>query len=154
MVSGVPINPAVIEKYNEISKRTCGAMILSLAKPNNDEVIVDQAFPPTTPDSDPEDIWKKILEQVPDEDCRYIIVDFKVKTTPTVSQEKVTLVYWAPETAPSRSKMIYAATKEHISSSLNGVQSRCSATTLTNLLCRHQGKGALQIKPASVLMLV
>lgn len=91
-----------MESYNALSKRDHSAIILKV-KDDMSEVGVESTLPPTT--TDPEAEWKKIMDSLPKDDCRYIICDFSWKESPKVISSKIIMILWAPEDVTTRSKM-------------------------------------------------
>ena len=76
--------------------------------------------------------WKEL----PENDCRYAVYDFEFtkgdegkrnkicfyaySPSPSVTLAKI-LYRWSPDTAPIKSKMVYASSKESIKRSFNGL---------------------------------
>ena len=46
---------------------------------------------------------------------------------------KLVFVSWAPDTAPVKAKMVYASTKEHLKTFLDGVSAEVSGSDLTDI---------------------
>ena len=74
-------------------------------------VNVEKTLPPA---EDPVKEWKEFIKTLPENDCRYILSDFMMKDTPTVTKSKIVMILWSPEYAPIRSKM-YVYTYIHYS---------------------------------------
>ena len=50
--------------------------------------------------------------KLPSDDCRYGVVDFDFKYPDGRENNKIVFVFWTPDNAKTKSKMIYASTKE------------------------------------------
>ena len=72
-----------------------------------------------------------MIEQLPEEDCRYCVVDLDYKTDDGRPQDKLLFVNWAPDSAPIKSKMVYASTKESFKRNLVGIAKELQATDMS-----------------------
>ena len=70
---------------------------------------------------------------LPDDDCRYGLVDLDFTTTDGRPTSKLALITWNPDTAPVRSKMLYSGSKEALKTALNGVGVHINATDRSEL---------------------
>lgn len=70
---------------------------------------------------------------LPDDDCRYGLVDLDFTTTDGRPTSKLVLITWNPDTAPVRSKMLYSGSKEALKTALNGVGVHINATDRSEL---------------------
>lgn len=70
---------------------------------------------------------------LPDDDCRYGLVDLDFTTTDGRPTSKLVLITWNPDTAPIRSKMLYSGSKEALKTALNGVGVHINATDRSEL---------------------
>jgi len=50
---------------------------------------------------------------LPKDDCRYVVYDLMCNTGDRI-QKKIIFIFWAPDNAPVRKKMIYAASEDSI----------------------------------------
>lgn len=110
MASGIAISSKCLEKYAALSKREFSIMVLKI----NDtmtEVDVEKTIDAS---HDPEPEWKDFIKTLPENDCRFIVADFQVKETATVTKAKICMILWSPEYAPIKSKMIYASSREAV----------------------------------------
>ncbi|XP_019189977.1 PREDICTED: putative disease resistance protein At1g58400 isoform X10 [Ipomoea nil] len=65
---------------------------------------------------------------MPPNECRYAVYDYDFTTDENCQKSKIFFVAWAPETAPIRSKMVYASSKDRFRRELDGVQVELQAT--------------------------
>ena len=101
MASGIAVSQQCLDKYAQLSKREFSIMVLKI----NDtmtEVGVERTVDAST---DPEPQWKEFIKSLPENDCRFIVADFQVKETATVTKAKICIILWSPEYAPIKSKM-------------------------------------------------
>lgn len=70
---------------------------------------------------------------LPDDDCRYGLIDLDFTTTDGRPTSKLVLITWNPDTAPIRSKMLYSGSKEALKTALNGVGVHINATDRSEL---------------------
>lgn len=65
---------------------------------------------------------------LPDDDCRYGVIDLDFKTDDGRPTSKLVFITWNPDTANVRNKMLYSGSKEALKSALNGVGVHVNAT--------------------------
>lgn len=70
---------------------------------------------------------------LPDDDCRYGLIDLDFTTTDGRPTSKLVLITWNPDTASVRSKMLYSGSKEALKTALNGVGVHINATDRSEL---------------------
>ncbi|MEQ2250744.1 hypothetical protein ILYODFUR_003965 [Ilyodon furcidens] len=68
-----------------------------------------------------DDIFKFFLSLLNKEKCRYLLYDCHFETKESSRKEELVFVMWAPETAPIKSKMQYASSKDSIKKVLTGM---------------------------------
>lgn len=68
------------------------------------------------------DEYSDFVNELPENDCRYAVYDF-VFELPNGEGKRNKLIFftWSPDTAPIRSKMIYASSKDGLRLALNGI---------------------------------
>ncbi|CAD7685152.1 unnamed protein product [Nyctereutes procyonoides] len=60
---------------------------------------------------------------LPDKDCHYALYDATYES----KKEDLVFIFWAPESAPLKSKMIYASSKDAIKKKLTGIKHELQA---------------------------
>lgn len=70
---------------------------------------------------------------MPDDDCRYGLIDLEFVSNDGRPTSKLVFITWSPDTAPIRSKMLYAGSKESIKAALNGVGININCTDRSEL---------------------
>ena len=71
--------------------------------------------------------------ELPDNDCRYGLVDLDFKTDDGRPTSKLVFITWNPDTASIRNKMLYSGSKEALKTALNGVGIHINATDHSEL---------------------
>ncbi len=102
MASGIGISSDFDKAIQSLNKRDCSAVVLRINKEMT-EIFVERTIKPIS--GDPEAPWKDFVKSLPESDCRYILTDFQVRDTPTVTKSKIVMISWSPEYSPVRSKM-------------------------------------------------
>lgn len=102
MASGIAIAQECVDAHKEINDRQLNTIILK-ATDDLKQIVVEKKF--QDPKGNIEEAWKEIISSLREDDCRYIISDFLVQETPTVTKSKIVCISWNPENAPIRSKM-------------------------------------------------
>jgi cofilin len=70
---------------------------------------------------------------LPDDDCRYGLIDCEFTTEDGRPTSKLVFITWNPDTANVRSKMLYSGSKEALKTVLNGVSVHMNATDQSEL---------------------
>ena len=77
--------------------------------------------------------YEDFCEQLPENDCRYGLVDLEFKTEDGRPTSKLVFITWNPDTASIRNKMLYSGSKEALKTALNGVGIHINATDQSEL---------------------
>ncbi|CAI6792640.1 ANM_collapsed_G0035410.mRNA.1.CDS.1 [Saccharomyces cerevisiae] len=74
------------------------------------------------------------LEKLPENDCLYAIYDFEYEINGNEGKRsKIVFFTWSPDTAPVRSKMVYASSKDALRRALNGVSTDVQGTDFSEV---------------------
>ncbi|KAH0502828.1 Cofilin-1 [Microtus ochrogaster] len=73
-----------------------------------------------------DDPYTTFVKMLPDKDCRYALYDATYETKES-KKEDLVFIFWAPESAPLKSKMIYASSKDAIKKKLTGIKHELQA---------------------------
>lgn len=76
----------------------------------------------------PGDAHEDFLDALPEGDCRYGVLDHEFVNSEGCVFDKLVFVLWSPDGARLKSKMLYAATKDHLRGCLEGVSLEVQAT--------------------------
>ena len=88
--------------------------------------------PPPLPPS-PFQTYEDFCEALPDNDCRYGLIDLEFQTDDGRPTSKIVFIAWNPDDAPIRSKMLYSGSKEALKRVLVGVGIHLNATDSSEL---------------------
>jgi len=77
--------------------------------------------------------YEDFVAELPDDDCRYGLVDIEFETADGRPTSKLVFIAWNPDTAPVRPKMLYSGSKEAIKGALVGVGIHINATDHSEL---------------------
>uniref|UniRef100_A0A8D1YVS9 Cofilin 1 n=1 Tax=Sus scrofa TaxID=9823 RepID=A0A8D1YVS9_PIG len=127
MASGVAVSDGVIKVFNdmkvrksstpeEVKKRKKANIILEEGK----EILVGDVGQTV------DDPYATFVKMLPDKDCRYALYDATYETKES-KKEDLVFIFWAPECAPLKSKMIYASSKDAIKKKLTGIKHELQA---------------------------
>lgn len=84
----------------------------------------------TSTDSD----YDNFLEKLPENDCLYAIYDLEYEISAGEGKRsKIVFFTWSPDTAPIRSKMVYASSKDSLRRALNGVSTDIQGTDFSEV---------------------
>ncbi|ELW50692.1 Cofilin-1 [Tupaia chinensis] len=70
--------------------------------------------------------YTTFVKMLPDEDCRYARYNVTYESKES-KKEDLVFIFWAPECAPDKSKMIYASSKDAIKKKLMGIKRELQA---------------------------
>uniref|UniRef100_A0A0E0LKP6 ADF-H domain-containing protein n=1 Tax=Oryza punctata TaxID=4537 RepID=A0A0E0LKP6_ORYPU len=65
---------------------------------------------------------------LPADECRYAVYDLDFVTDENCQKSKIFFFSWSPDTARTRSKMLYASSKDRFRRELDGIQCEIQAT--------------------------
>ncbi|KAJ6012432.1 hypothetical protein N7522_002787 [Penicillium canescens] len=69
------------------------------------------------------------IADLPETECRFAVKDFLYESDPAEgARNKILFITWTPDNAPIRSKMVFAASKDALRRSLNGIQAEVQGT--------------------------
>lgn len=77
--------------------------------------------------------YEEFVQQLPANDCRYAIYDLHFDTGKAGQREQLIFIVWCPDTAPVRTKMLYAASKDALKKKLVGINHEIQATEHSEL---------------------
>jgi len=77
--------------------------------------------------------YDDFVEELPENDCRYGVIDVDFETADGRPTSKIVFISWNPDTASIRPKMLYSGSKEALKSALLGVGIHINATDHSEL---------------------
>uniref|UniRef100_H9GEB3 ADF-H domain-containing protein n=1 Tax=Anolis carolinensis TaxID=28377 RepID=H9GEB3_ANOCA len=128
--SGVAVSDAVIKVFNEMKVRKASSpeevkkrkkAVLFCLSEDKKTIILEEGKEILVGDVGVsiEDPYLHFIKMLPDRDCRYALYDATYETKES-KKEDLVFIFWAPECAPLKSKMIYASSKDGMKKTLPG----------------------------------
>ncbi|KAJ1964006.1 cofilin [Dipsacomyces acuminosporus] len=121
MSSGVGVNGACLEAYNELKLKHTSKYIIFKLSDDNKEIVVEK----TSADKD----YEGFLGDLPEQECRYAVYDFEFEKEGTI-RNKILFYAWSPDTAKIKGKMLYASSKDALRKALVGIATDIQGTDL------------------------
>jgi len=126
MTTGVQVDSTVINDFNEFKMSNKHRFILFKVSDDKKSIIVDKK-------GDISQTYGHFISALPTNDCRYGVVNFEYNTESDGKRSKIVFFNWAPETAPIKSKMVYAGTKNDLKKALVGLSIEIQGTDLAEV---------------------
>ncbi|KAJ8362355.1 hypothetical protein AAFF_G00378310 [Aldrovandia affinis] len=117
---------------DEVKKRK-KAVLFCLSE-DNKKIIVEEGKQILLGDigESVEDPYACFIKLLPLNDCRYGLYDAMYETKESMKEDLV-FVFWAPEGAPLKSKMIYAGCKDAIKNNFTGIKHEWQVKSLDEI---------------------
>lgn len=117
----VAVNDSSLQAFNELKLGKNHKYVIYRISDDKTEIIVDKKSTDGTYDD--------FIGELPENDCRYAVYDFEYETASGEGKRsKIVFYIWSPDTAPVKSKMIYASSKDALRRALNGVSTEVQGT--------------------------
>eukprot|EP00118_Oscarella_pearsei_P024413 m.306009 g.306009 ORF g.306009 m.306009 type:complete len:145 (+) comp40895_c0_seq1:133-567(+) len=117
-LSGIAIMDDVVDTFAAMkTKHTLSYMQMRISD-NQKEVEVSHK---EEKGGSTEENWAKLVGTLDDNPC-WFVFDFIYETGEGHKREKLVFLQWAPDTAPTKKKMLVASTKDALKKKLNGLQ--------------------------------
>jgi len=123
MATGVGIDSTLISEFNDFKLSNKHRYILFKVANDQKSIILDRK-------GDYSKTYQDFVKELPGNDCRYAVVNFEYETESDGKRSKIIFINWAPDTAPIKSKMVYAGTKNELKKSLVGLSIEIQGTDL------------------------
>lgn len=148
MASGVKVTDEVIAVFNDMKVRKAQAnedekrkrkkAILFCMSKDLKNIVLDDGKEILLGDlgTTVQDPYQHFVKMLPPDDCRYALYDATYETKET-KKEDLVFIFWAPESAPLKSKMIYASSKDAIKRKFEGIKHEWQVNGLEDLKDRH-----------------
>ncbi|KAK6304651.1 hypothetical protein J4Q44_G00252370 [Coregonus suidteri] len=132
MASGVTVNDEVIKVFNDMKVRKSSSTedvkkrkkaVLFCLSDDKKKIIVEEGKWILVGDigESVDDPYACFVKLLPLNDCRYGLYDATYETKES-KKEDLVFIFWAPEGAPLKSKMIYASSKDAIKKKFTGIK--------------------------------
>ncbi|KAF5898776.1 cofilin-2, partial [Clarias magur] len=125
MASGVLISEEVVQVYNNMKVRCQGTdekerykLVIMRLSDDQKSIIVDYNSSLKVKDVEGvQNVFQKVVSMLPPKDCCYGLYDCKYQTKES-QKEDLVFMYWAPDDAPLKKKMVSASSKVSLKSKL------------------------------------
>ncbi|XP_029568908.1 cofilin-2 isoform X1 [Salmo trutta] len=132
VASGVTVNDEVIKVFNDMKVRKSSSTedvkkrkkaVLFCLSDDKKKIIVEEGKWILVGDigESVDDPYACFVKLLPLNDCRYGLYDATYETKES-KKEDLVFIFWAPEGAPLKSKMIYASSKDAIKKKFTGIK--------------------------------
>ncbi|KAG7278062.1 hypothetical protein CRUP_029007 [Coryphaenoides rupestris] len=123
---------------NEEDKKKRKKAVLFCISPDKQNIILEEGKEILCGDigntiTDP---YLEFVKMLPSDDCRYALYDATYETKET-KKEDLVFIFWAPDDASMKSKMIYASSKEAIKKKFTGIKHEVQANCLEEVRDRR-----------------
>ncbi|XP_030073956.1 cofilin-2 [Microcaecilia unicolor] len=147
MASGVTVTDDVIRVFNDMKVRKCSTQeeikkrkkaVLFCLSDDKKYIILETGKEILVGDigETVDDPYKTFISMLPKDDCRYALYDVCYDTHET-RKEDLVFIFWAPDCAPLKSKMIYASSKDAIKKKFPGVKHEWQANSIEDITERR-----------------
>nr|XP_033810524.1 cofilin-2-like [Geotrypetes seraphini] len=143
MASGVTVTDEVIRVFNDMKVRKCSSQeeikkrkkaVLFCLSDDKKYIILEAGKEILVGDigETVDDPYKTFISMLPKDDCRYALYDVCYDTHET-RKEDLVFLFWAPDSASLKSKMIYASSKDAIKKKFPGVKHELQANNIEDI---------------------
>lgn len=126
LTSSVAVADEALTAFEQLKLGKKFKFIIFALNDKKTEIVVDE----TSQEGD----YDAFLEKLPENDCKYAIYDFEYDIGGGEGKRsKIVFFTWSPDTAPIRSKMVYASSKDALRRALNGVAADIQGTDFSEV---------------------
>nr|XP_042127746.1 cofilin-1-like [Peromyscus maniculatus bairdii] len=138
MASGVVVSDGIIKVFNDMKvckfstpeeeKKRKEAVLFCLSE-DKKNILLEEGKEILVGDvgQTVDDPYTTFVKMLPDKDCE--TKDWSTYETKESKKEDLVFIFWAPESAPLKSKMIYASSKDAIQKKLTGIKHELQANS-------------------------
>ncbi|CCK70556.1 cofilin KNAG_0E02970 [Huiozyma naganishii CBS 8797] len=124
--SGVSVADESLAAFNDLKLGKKYKFVLFALNDDKTAIVVKET---STDDS-----YDAFLEKLPENDCLYAVYDFEYEISGSEGKRSKIIFYtWSPDTAPIRSKMVYASSKDALRRALNGISTDVQGTDFSEV---------------------
>merc|ERR1712031_108595 len=66
--------------------------------------------------------FDEFVKKLPEEDCRYAVLDVEVETSSGAKNNKIVFISWSDDNAPIKTKFLYSSSSNNFKKNLSGVK--------------------------------
>ncbi|KAL5196816.1 hypothetical protein ABZP36_000328 [Zizania latifolia] len=119
--SGLAVNDECKFKFQELKARRGFRFIVFRIDEKAMEIKVERL-------GETSEGYDDFAAALPADECRYAVYDLDFVTDENCQKSKIFFFSWSPDTARTRSKMLYASSKDRFRRMLDGIQCEIQAT--------------------------
>merc|ERR1711870_108065 len=93
-------------------------------------------------DKSNEEIFEEMKGKFPDNEARFAVYDCPIIAKSGAETNKLIFIMWNSDSAPVKSKMLYASSKDALKKKLTGIENEFQATELTDMVLADVAKKA------------
>ncbi|CAK7897940.1 cofilin [[Candida] anglica] len=124
--SGVAVADESVSAFNDLKLGKKFKFVIFALNDKKTSIVVEE----TSTDAD----YDAFLEKLPENECKYAVYDFEYEIGGGEGKRsKIIFFTWSPDTAPIRSKMVYASSKDALRRALNGVAADIQGTDFSEV---------------------
>ncbi|KAI0049713.1 hypothetical protein FA95DRAFT_1515406, partial [Auriscalpium vulgare] len=120
MSSGVAVNPACLEAFQELKLGKKLKYIIYAVSDDKTEIVVVKSSKTAN--------YDEFLGDLPEADCRWAVYDFEFEKEGGGKRNKICFYSWAPDDAKIKSKMLFASSKDALRRALVGIAAEIQGT--------------------------
>ncbi|KAM9934427.1 hypothetical protein OXX80_005988 [Metschnikowia pulcherrima] len=125
-VSNVTVADESLAAFNDLKLGKKSKFIIFALNAEKTQIVVDK----TSSDDD----YESFLAELPEDECKYAVYDFEYEIGGGEGKRtKIVFYTWSPDTAPVRSKMVYASSKDALRRALNGIAADIQGTDFSEV---------------------
>ncbi|KAF7348368.1 Actin depolymerizing factor [Mycena sanguinolenta] len=125
MSSGVAVNPECISEYQTLKLgKKIKYLIFGLNSTNTEIVVVKKSESQSYDD---------FIADLPETECRWAVYDFEFEKEGGGKRNKLVFVAWGPDSAKIKAKMVFAASKDALRRSLDGIAVEIQGTDFSEV---------------------
>ncbi|XP_035289919.1 cofilin-2-like isoform X2 [Anguilla anguilla] len=145
--SGVTVTEDVVTVFNEMKVRKAQAgeeeekrkkAVLFCLSEEEDSIVLEEGREILQGDvgASVQDPYLHFVQMLPPEDCRYALYSASYETR-RVQKEDLVFIFWDPESAPLKTKMIYERSKDAITKKFKGIKLEWRVNSLEEIQDRR-----------------
>ncbi|KAG9396065.1 ADF/Cofilin/Destrin [Carpediemonas membranifera] len=124
-MSGVSVGEACVKIYEEMKMSRKYKYATFRVNEDLTEIIPDAVG---EPDAD----FEEFVSKFPEKDARYGILDVDYEDD-GCAKSRIVFIFWSPDGAPIRSKMVYASSKESLRRQFAGIMTEVQGNDLSDI---------------------
>jgi cofilin len=127
MSSGVAVDAQCLEAFNDLKLHRRHRFIIYGLSDDGQSIVVKKTAAPT--DDGLKAAYESFARQnLPADDCRYVVYDFEYQKEPGLKRNKIVFLVWSPSASRVKAKMMYASSKDALRKRLDGIAVEVQAT--------------------------